>query len=240
MKTAVTRKMARAAFLGACTLTFLAGCESDAAAKPSLIPSLAELKPAILCIEAASSESGVRECLNSQGIASDYRFPDQPKSAEDFKQQALITWAVLGRGGTVRLSSRHFDSAIEYATCIEEATNALQGLEGEPKEAIGVGLAKTQLTCADQYLSPPSVAKRHPSMLRGETGNPPEEEMKAFLLGRIFTAAAYRYVIEANGWVVDEMRPCVRYLDGRPPSAGCVGEPEPRAPPPPGPRYTPK
>lgn len=241
MKAAGTRRATRAALLAACTLAFATGCESSAVAKPSLTPSLAELKPAIFCIDAASDESGVRECLGREGIASDDRWPDQPKSAEDFKRQVLLTWATLGRGSTARLSSHHFDSAVDYATCIEEATNALQGLAGEPKKAIGAGMGKAQLTCADQYLSPPSLAKRHPGILGGETGNLPVEEVKAFLLGRIFTAAAYRYVIEANGWVIDEMRPCVRYLDGRPPSASCKGEPEPRAPrPPPGPRYIPR
>ena len=44
---------------------------------------------------------------------------------------------------------------------------------------------------------------------------------------------ALNYALEANGWFPDEMRPCFRYGDGRPPSIGCAGKPEPRVPPPP-------
>ena len=222
------KKMAHSAF-SALTLVFVAGCGSGAAAKPSLIPSLVELKPAISCIDAASNESSVRECLKVQGIASDYKYPDQPRSTEDFKRQTLLTWAILGRGGP-HLSSDHFGSAMDYASCIEMATNALPGLEGEPKKAIGAGMAKAELSCANQSLSVHSLAKRHPDLLKGETRDLPIGEIKANVLARIFAAATYRYVIEANGWVTDEMRPCLRYLDGRPPSAGCAGEPELRAP----------
>lgn len=225
------KKAARSAVF-AFTLVFVAGCESGAAAKPSLIPSLTELKPAIFCIDAALDESGVRECLKSQGIASDYGFPDRPISSQDFKRQALLTWAVLGRGGA-HLTSDHFGSAMDYASCIEKATNALQGLEGEPKNAIGAGMTKAELSCVNQSLSVHSLAKRHPGIVKGDTSDLPLGEMKANLLARTFAAAAYRYVIEANGWVADEMRPCLRYLDGRPPSAGCAGQTERRAPAPP-------
>lgn len=232
MKLFSAKNAARSVFF-AFTLAFVAGCESGAAAKPSLIPSLAELKPAISCIDAASNESSVRECLKIQGVVGDYRYPDQPRTAEDFKRQTLLTWAILGRGGR-HLSSHHFGSAMDYVSCIEKATNALPGLEGEPQNAIGAGIAKAELSCANQSLSVHSVAKRHPDILKGETRDLPMGEMKANLLARIFAAAAYRYVIEANGWVADEMRPCLRYLDGRPPSAGCAGRPELRAPAPPG------
>lgn len=168
MKLFCVRAAVRIPFF-ACVLVFAAGCESNVAAKPSLIPSLAELKPAIFCIDAALDESGVRECLKSQGIASDYRYPDRPSSSQDFKRQALLTWAILGRGGATHLSSHHFDSAMDYASCIEKATNALQGLEGEPKKAIAIGMAKAEVSCAGQPMSPHSVAKRHPGILKGET-----------------------------------------------------------------------
>lgn len=194
-----------------------------------------ELKPTILCIEAASSQSGVFECLGREGVASDYRYPEEPRTAEDFKRQALVMWAGFWRGGATRLSPQNFDLAMKYVACIEDATNALQRLEGEPKEAIGTGQRKAQLKCADQFLSTQSLAKRHPSLL---TRNPdtPEGEAKAYMLARIFSAAAYRYVIEANGWVTDQMRPCVRHLDGRAPSPSCTEEPGYVAPPPPAPR----
>jgi hypothetical protein len=225
-----------ASFAAACALA-CAGCGSDAAAQPRLVPSLVELEPAIFCIDAALEQSEVLECLNRHGITSDYRYPEQPRTAEDFKRQVLVMWATIGRDGAARLSPQHFDSAIDYATCIEEATNALPGLEGEPRAAIGRGRTKAELTCADQFLSTQSVAKRHPGLLKGETGDLPEGEMEAYLLARTFAGAAYNYVIEANGWVTAQMRPCVRYVDGRPPSPSCAGMPEPRAPPPPpGPR----
>lgn len=222
-----------------CVFVFAAGCESDAEAQPSLLPSLAELKPAIFCIDAAPDENGVRDCLMKQGITSDYRYPDQPSSSEDFKRQTLLTWATFGRGGAAHLSSSHFASAMEYASCIERATNALKRLEGEPEKAIGLGMAKAEVSCASQPLSVQSVAKRHPSLLNGQTSDQAREEMKALFLARTFASAAYRYVIEDNGWVTDEMRPCVRYLDGRPPSVGCAREPETRPPASP-PGYQPK
>ena len=225
--------------LFACIFAFAAGCESNAEAQPSLLPSLAELRPAIFCIDAATDKNGVRDCLMKQGITSDYRYPDQPSSREDFKRQTLLMWATLGRGGAAHLSSSHFASAMEYASCIERATNALERLEGERKKAIGLGMAKAEVSCASQPLSVQSVAKRHPSLLNGQTSDQAMEEMKAFFLARTFASAVYRYVIESYGWVTDEMRPCVRYLDGRPPSVGCAGETKLPAPAPP-PGYQPK
>jgi hypothetical protein len=142
-------------------------------------------------------------------------------------------WAGLGRGGTAHLSSENFDSAIDYASCVEKATHALRGLKGKPEDAIGRGRAKADLACANHLLSIYSIAKRYPGILKDEMQDVPQEEMKAHILASLFAGMAYNYVIEANGWVLDKMRPCVRYLDGRPPSAGCAGEPELRAPPPP-------
>jgi hypothetical protein len=231
MKLASVKRIARLV-ISASALVLSVACETGAAAKPTLIPSLVGLKPAILCIEAALDRNGVLECLKSQGVTSDYRHPDQPSSTEDFTRQTLVMWASVGPGGTARLSSQHFDSAVDYATCIEKATNALQGLPGEPRRAIGAGRAKTELACTDQLLSIHSIVKRHhPDMVKGGSGTVPQGEAKAHLLAGIFAGAAYGYVIEANGWVDDKMRPCRRYLDGRPPSAGCAGEPELRAPP---------
>lgn len=227
----------------ACIFAFAAGCESNAEAQPSLLPSLAELRPAIFCIDAATDENGVRDCVIKQGITNEHRYPDQLSSREDFKRQTLLMWATLGRGGAARLSSSQFASAMEYASCIERATNALERLEGEPKRAIGLGMAKAEVSCASQPLSVQSVAKRHPSLLNGKTSDQAAEEMKAFFLAQTFASAVYRYVIESNGWVTDEMRPCVRYLDGRPPSVGCAGEPQPKPklpPPAPPPGYQPK
>lgn len=238
MKLGTFQKAERAALLF-WTLAFAAACDSNAAAKPTLIPSLVELKPAILCIDAALDRDDALECLASKGIARDYRYPDQPKSTEDFTRQLLVMWASLGQGGAERLSSQHFDSAVDYATCVERAANALQGLKGKPKEAIGAGKARTEQACAGEALSVHSVARRNPGILNGDIRDLPQGEAKTYLLARIFAGMTYRYIIEANGWVVDEMRPCVRYLDGRPPSVGCAGEPQLRVPSPP-PSYPPK
>lgn len=239
MTLGLVNKAAPVALFAVCALFITAACESNAADKPSLVPLLTELKPAIFCVDAASNETAAIECLRSYGIAGDGKFSDEPRSSDDFAQRVLVTWAGVGRGGTAHLSSQHFNSAISYATCVETATHSLQGLEGELQNAIAVGNAKVVMSCADELLSVPSVVERHPEILTGKSLNLSQGEAKGFMLARIFAGAAYKYVIEANGWVRDEMRPCVRYLDGRPPSASCANEPRPRVFRPPSP-YSPK
>jgi hypothetical protein len=206
------------------SLVLLAACSGDAEAQPSLIPSLKRLRPVIVCVDENSGENERLQCGKKIGISKDYRLPDEPKTPSDLTIQAVLTWAALTRGTGEKLSAQQFDEAIEFATCIEQATRTLRSLqsEGDPRNAIGAGHAKTQAACADQYFSSQSMASRHPGLLRGELKSIPVSELKAQLLATIFAGAAYRYVIEANGWVTDAMRPCVRYLDGRPPSAGCA------------------
>jgi hypothetical protein len=221
-----------------CSLAVVSGCEKQAAASPSLIPSLAELKPAIFCVDEASSKTRILECLSLQRITDDYSYPRQPSTVEDFKQQVLVMWVAIGQGGNSRLSAQQFDAALDYATCIGDATNALKGLkiDGDPRNAVGAGQAKADMSCTDKALSPLSTAKRNPGLLKGETGALPEGEAKAYMLAAIFSGAAYNYVVEANGWVTDEMRPCVIRADGTR-SIGCKANPPPKfAPSPPRPQ----
>jgi hypothetical protein len=147
----------------------------------------------------------------------------------------MAMWTASTNRGSARLSSQQFASAISYATCIERAARALRGLQqqGDPRNAIGAGRVKAELACGDQSLSKLSIAKRHPGLLQGRSDHPPEDEMKAYMLATIFSGMAYTHVIETSGWVTPNMRPCVRYLDGRPPSASCSNEPVRRIPSPP-------
>jgi hypothetical protein len=217
-----------------CSLAAVSGFGKAATSSPSLIPSLAELKPAIFCLDDASSQSRILECLSLQGITDDYRYPRQPTTVEDFKQQVLVMWSAVGQGGNSRLSAQQFDAALDYATCIGDATNALKGLkiEGDPRNAVGVGRTKADMSCADKALSPLSTLKRNPGISKGEFGALPEGEAKAYMLAAIFSGAAYNYGVEANGWVTDDMRPCVIRADGTR-SIGCKANPPPKFAPPP-------
>lgn len=216
-----------------CLLIFAVGCESNASAQRNIVSSFADLKKAILCLETASDQSGVRACLASHSVSTDSNPIETPKTPQDYQRQALMMWTAVARNDGSPLSSRHFDLAIEYASCIEDATLSLKSLDGDPRAAIALGWAKARMACQGQFFSTASMAKRHPDLLSGVKGNLPASEAKAYLLAGIFSKLTFGYVIETNGWVTEGMRPCVRYLDGRAPSASCAGEPQPIPPPPP-------
>ena len=208
-------------------------CQGKAAIQPGLVRSLNELEPAVSCVDTALDKSAAWQCLAHYGVEANYRLPEEPHTVEDFTRMSLVMWATMGSGGSAHLSKELFASAIDYATCVERAADGLGGLSGNADDAISSGQMRVELACASQDLSPQSFAKRHPSLLSGTKVDVPADEVKAYFLARIFSGAAYRFVIEANHWVTPEMRPCVRYLDGRPPPPSCAGNPPPIAPPPP-------
>jgi hypothetical protein len=212
----------------------LASCgQAKEAPRPSILPELALMQPIFDCIEATpqGANSDIESCAKNAGISVD-KLPNEPKKADEFKPLIVASWVFFDQDKTKRLSSKALPLMIEYARCVE--VNAYSDRTFSDRTAKGVAEAKqrAEIACMDHPLA---LSGLNPE--KAATINDPRERM----LARLIANTATTYALEANGWFPDEMRPCIRYLDGRAPSVGCSLNPQTKmASPPPPPGYRPQ
>ncbi len=215
------------AFTAVSGLALACGAEAKDLPPPSLLPELASLQPVLACIESFPSTSGseVENCITDSGISM-VRIPDEPKSAEEFMPLIVATWLYLDRDPTERISSKSLASMLDYARCVEASAYSNKSFSSRTSNGVAEARLQAAAACRD-----------HPLFL---TALRPEEKKTASnvrerLLANLMANSALNYALEANGWFPDEMRPCIKYLDGRPPSIGCRLNPRSNLSPPPPP-----
>lgn len=204
----------------------LASCaEAKEPAKPSLLDDLPQMAPVIACIDAAQfgDEAALRACVEPSGLPLK-RVEHDPKSLNDFKSKVILFWMMSNRGPDRQKNTALFTDAIGYARCVEKAAYSDSEFLSKTEKGVEAARARSELAC-----------KNHPLSLH--RADPSGRTLPANVVGMMFAKVlanlALNYALEANGRFPQEMRPCVRYLDGRPPSAGCAGKAPILAPPPP-------
>lgn len=193
--------------------------------RPSLLPELSNMAPVIRCIDALprDAKAELAACAEQAGIPMDRGEPE-PKSAADFKRDVILLWLMLDRDPSRPLKPESFTKAIDYARCIESAAYSDDAFSSRTRMGVEETGLRAELACKDHPLSIRSLSPNAANL-------PPNIAERLF--AKFVANLAFTYALKANGWFPNEMRPCFRYLDGRPPSPGCAGKPEPRAPPPP-------
>lgn len=193
--------------------------------RPSLVPELLRMAPVIACIDAAPRDAwdAITACAKRAGIPVDVN-QSEPETATDFKQRAVLTWLMLNRGPNRPLNQETFAKAVDYAKCVETAAYADVQFSSRTRKGVEEARLHADLACKD-----------HPLSLRGldANGATAAPDLAGRLVANSLANLTLMFALKANGWFPDEMRPCVRYLDGRPPSAGCTGKSEAQPPPPP-------
>lgn len=222
---AIVRIVQTAAYAGAFLLTSCADAKEPA--RPSIIPELAEMQPLFACMESAplGSKAEAELCAKSAGISIN-ELPNEPKKAAEFKPLIVATWFYFDQDKTKRLSSSSVPSMIEYAKCVETHAYADKAFSSRMKSGVLDAKQRAEFACMAHPLSMLPLN-------REAAGN--TSDMRERMLAKLMANAAFNYALEENGWFPNEMRPCIKYLDGRPPSIGCSLNPQPKikAPPPP-------
>lgn len=210
----------------------IASCtQAEESSRPSILPTLTAMEPVLACIDGALLDPSpkLNECFEKAGISL-VRPSNEPKTAADFKSLVIGFWLQLDRDPNHPLRIESFPKGLDYAACVETAAYADKAFSSRTEKGVWEAQSRAEDAC-----------KSHPLSIRGL--KPDEAAATADIADRLYAKAlanlAMTYALEANGWYPDEMRPCIRYLDGRPPSAGCAGKPEPHAPPPPSARSAP-
>ena len=207
------------------------GCaEAKSTQRISLLPALEAMRPVVAClVEAKPGDSGAaKACATGNGIALQKSMRELP-TLDDLKLQVIGMWLFLNQDPARRTSVSDFDQAIEFARCIESAAFAEKSFFSKTERGVAVARVNADAACRDHPLSMMRISPE--SAASGK----PIDNAAQIMLARVVSGMAISYALEANGLMTDAMRPCVRYLDGRPPSPGCKGKPQGRPPPPPRP-----
>ena len=210
----------------------LASCgQANKPLRPSILPELAKMQPFFDCIEATPqvAQPEILSCAKKAGINVDH-VPDEPKSAAEFMPVIMFTWVHFDRDKSERLSSKSLPSMIDYARCVETNAYADRSFSNRTEKGVVEARRRAEIACREHPLA---LSGLKPEQLA--TTSNLRERMLANLIANIATT----FALEANGWYPDEMRRCVKYLDGRPPSIGCSLNPEPKSAPPPPPPFAP-
>lgn len=197
----------------------------------SLLPTLAAMRPIIMCLTKASpgDQRAAEDCATAGGIVLTPS-TSEPPTINDLRAQLVGMWLYLDRNPARRISVADFDQALDFARCIKSAAFADPSFSSRTERGVAVARLRADAACREhplsiKHLSPEVVA----------SGKPIENAVQ-IMLARALSGFAVKYALEANGLITDAMRPCVRYLDGRPPSRGCKGKSQGRIyPPPPAP-----
>ncbi len=214
--------------IGVAALAMASCAEAKDKPRPSLLPEVAKMGPVFTCINEASREGqgpGITHCLEAGGIPLERVGPD-PKSLNDFKQLVVLSWLYLGRDVKYPLTPETLPKAIDYAKCVEVAAYSDPAFSSRTGKGVAEAKFRSEQACKD-----------HPLTFRKLNGS--GRDLPADAAERLFAQAlantALNFALEQNNWFPDEMRECVRYADGRPPSVGCKGKrgTPPVAPPPP-------
>jgi len=199
--------------------------EAKERARPSLLADLPQMAPVIACIDTAplDDEAAVKACVAPTGLSFEKTVPE-PKSLNDFRTKVLLFWMASNRGPDRAKNSGSFLEAIDYARCVERAAYADRDFSSKTRSRVEVAQLRSELACNTHPLS---LYRQQPN---AGTASP---DIFTRMFAKVLASLAMHYALEANGWFPDAMRPCVRYTDGRPPSAGCANERPAPAPPPP-------
>jgi hypothetical protein len=196
----------------------------------SLLSTLESMRPVVTCLgEAKQNDSKATEMCASNGGITLSRSNGEFPNLNDLKLQFLAIWMHLDRYPGRRMSTADFDSALDFARCIETASFADPDFSSKTEHGVAAARTRADAACREHPLSLMQVS---PKAAGSEM---PIENAAQVLLARSISGLSLNYALEANGWMTDAMRPCVRYLDGRPPSRGCKGKPQLKAFPPPPP-----
>jgi hypothetical protein len=203
----------------------LASCgQAKTPLRPSILPEVAKIQPVFDCIEATpqGANSVIESCVNKAGINIDH-VPDEPKRAAEFMPLIIASWVFFDQDKTKRLSSKSLPLMIDYARCVETNAYADRSFSNRTEKGVTQARRRAELACME-----------HPLAL---SGLKPEQaattsNLRERMLANLIASTATTFALEANGWYPDEMRRCVKYLDGRPPSIGCSLNPEPKSTPP--------
>lgn len=196
-----------------------------AAPRLSILPELRAMTPVIACVDAAPRNDNVEVngCVRRAGLSLD-KIEPEPKTVADFKVAVIAAWLLLGHDPKRPLEPAALGRAIDYAQCIESAAYRDENFARRTGKGIAQAQMRADVACKDHPMSltglSPDVSAARP-------------DAREKLFARALANLAVRYALEANGWFPDELRPCIRYGDGRPPSAGCAGKPPLRMRPPP-------
>ncbi|MBB4641348.1 hypothetical protein HNQ99_001653 [Rhizorhapis suberifaciens] len=205
----------------------MASCgQAKERSRPSLLPALSSMAPVIACVDAAprDAKDALTACVSEAGTPIG-RVEQEAESLADFRQLVIITWLMLDRDPSRPLKPESLTKMIDYARCIEAAAYSDDAFSSRTRKGVVETRLRAELACKDHPLSIRSLDLNAVTL-------PPDIAERLF--AKAIANLAFTYALKANGWFPNEMRPCIRYLDGRPPSAGCAGKPEPRLPPPPG------
>lgn len=187
-------------------------------ARPSFLPTLSSMTPVIGCVDNASPEdkAAIKACLQQEKI--DLPHVGDPETKADFEGAVVLGWLMLDRDPKKPLTPASFQKAIDYARCIETAAYRDAAFSSRTRRGVEEARHRAELACKSH---PMSIFGLDPNT--GASSPDVAERLFANLIGNV----AFTYALKANGWFPEEMRPCIRYLDGRPPSAGCAGKPQP-------------
>jgi len=194
--------------------------------RPSLLPYVAELAPLLTCLEPmGSNEKAIEGCAHEAGIFEQRSSSAEPTTPDDFKRLIAGIWVLQNRGSSrARLKPELLSRAISYAQCVETAAYSDRDFSSKTAKGLIESERRAEVACKDHPLSLVDVRPAEATAL---------PDISERLFARAVANMTLRYALEANGWFPTELRPCIRYLDGRPPSSGCAGRPEGRPPPPP-------
>jgi hypothetical protein len=203
----------------------LASCgQAKEPLRPSILPEVARMLPVFECIEATpqGANSEIESCAKKAGINVDH-LPKEPKNANEFLPLIIATWVFFDQDKTKRLSSKSLPAMIDYAWCVETNAYADRSFSNRTKKGVEDAKQRAEIACMEHPLALSGLKPEQAAAISS-----PRERMLAKLIANTATT----YALEANAWYPDEMRPCIKYLDGRPPSIGCSLNPEPKSPPP--------
>lgn len=189
---------------------------------------LQAILPVFACLdEAPAAPTSLQrvQCLTAAGIAEEALQSDgiAPPAPEHLLPLAILFGGGEGAQFGLEVQAR----GLAYARCIEPRAAATTRAAGRSEASYRAAVAAILSPC--HAMLPPDEM-----LLREDL---PQTESATFLLGRAMGNLTIAYHARAGNWFPKALEPCIRYLDGRPPSPGCAGKPIPRAPaPPPQPR----
>jgi hypothetical protein len=206
----------------------LASCgQAKETARPSILPELARMQPVFDCIEATpqGSTAELENCAKKAGISVN-ELPNEPKKADDFKPLIIATWVYFDQDKTKRLPAKSLPSMIDYARCIETSVYSDRTFSNRTEKGVIDARQRAEIACIAHPLSLSALKPEHAATV---------SDGRERMLAKLIASTATTFALEANGWFPDEMRPCIRYGDGSPPSIGCSLNPQPGLAPPPAP-----
>jgi hypothetical protein len=219
-------------------LTLALGATACAEAKKpdraSLLPTFEAMKPVVVCLgNTKPGDNRAAETCASNGGITLAQSKSDPPTLNDFKLQAVVTWLFLDRDPARRMSATDFDQALDFARCVETAAFADRDFSSRTERGVAAAQIRAEAACREHPLSMMRVSPE------AAASGKPIESAAQMMVAKTFSGMSLTYALEANGLMTDAMRPCVRYLDGRPPSRGCKGKPQPTVTQPPAPPQPP-